>query len=89
MDELVHNFRDTGVQGAIKGLITYSLLILAVPLGSMFLLKMFFFEGLLGYSDKDSMTYSAIVAVILVHVVLILWIRKAFSGEPDKAEKAD
>uniref|UniRef100_A0A8R1Y895 MYND-type domain-containing protein n=1 Tax=Onchocerca volvulus TaxID=6282 RepID=A0A8R1Y895_ONCVO len=45
MDQFIPNLRDETVQTAVKNLITYSLTIIVVPLGSMFFLKKFFFEG--------------------------------------------
>jgi hypothetical protein len=33
---------------------------------------------MMGYQSKDSLLYSAIAAVVLVHVVLIFWIRTAW-----------
>ncbi|WKX99424.1 hypothetical protein Q1695_014368 [Nippostrongylus brasiliensis] len=56
MDELIPNLRDERVQGAVKNLLVYSIVILLVPLGSMFLLKRFMFEVLFGYSADDSLT---------------------------------
>ncbi|KAK6743860.1 hypothetical protein RB195_010889 [Necator americanus] len=72
MDELIPNLRDERVQGAVKSLLVYSIVILLVPLGSMFFLKRYLFEELFGYSPNDSLTYSAVIAVILVHVVLLM-----------------
>ncbi|CAJ0598758.1 unnamed protein product [Cylicocyclus nassatus] len=46
MDDLIPNLRDERVQGAVKSLLVYSLVILLVPLGSMFILKQYFFEDL-------------------------------------------
>nr|pir RNA binding protein homolog R07E5.12 - Caenorhabditis elegans [Caenorhabditis elegans] len=77
MATLFPNFRDQEVQSAVKNLLTYSLVILIVPLASMFLLKQFFFEGLLGVSANDALTYSAIIAVVLVHHE-----NSSFSDEP-------
>ncbi|EYC31793.1 hypothetical protein Y032_0003g1241 [Ancylostoma ceylanicum] len=45
MDELIPNLRDERVQGAVKSLLVYSIVILLVPLGSMFFLKRYLFEG--------------------------------------------
>uniref|UniRef100_A0A914H1G8 Uncharacterized protein n=1 Tax=Globodera rostochiensis TaxID=31243 RepID=A0A914H1G8_GLORO len=88
MEEIIPNLRDPLVKSRMKSLFAYSFLILFVPLGSMFLLKNFLFETLLGYQKRDSMLYSAIAAVVLVHVVLIIWIRTAWDeGKP--AEKTD
>ncbi|CAD6186045.1 unnamed protein product [Caenorhabditis auriculariae] len=68
MEELIPNLRDERVQGAVKNLLAYSLVILIVPLSSMFLLKQYFFEAFLGHTPNDSLTYSAVCAVVLVHV---------------------
>ncbi|CAJ0578117.1 unnamed protein product, partial [Mesorhabditis spiculigera] len=67
-------------QGPVKNLIVYSVTIIAVPLISMFLLKMFLFQGILGYGHDDAVLYSAICAVVLVHVVLLFWIFSATSA---------
>src|SRR4051812_15705366 len=45
MDDIITNLRDKTVQESIKGLMFYSVVILLVPLASMFFLKAFLFEG--------------------------------------------
>ena len=40
--------------------------------------------ALLSYSPNDALTYSAVVAIILVHVVVVLWVFTATGGEEDK-----
>jgi hypothetical protein len=47
MDEIIPNLRDPDVQNRMKSLFTYSFMILLIPIGSMFLLKSFIFEGLI------------------------------------------
>uniref|UniRef100_A0A1I7XVG0 Vacuolar ATPase assembly integral membrane protein vma21 n=1 Tax=Steinernema glaseri TaxID=37863 RepID=A0A1I7XVG0_9BILA len=91
MEELIPNFRDRSTQKAVKNLLTYSLVIILVPLGSMFLLKKYLFEDLMGYGHQDAMLYAAIIAVILVHVVLGLWLFAAYNdgSTPSKDEKED
>uniref|UniRef100_A0AC34GXK3 Vacuolar ATPase assembly integral membrane protein VMA21 homolog n=1 Tax=Panagrolaimus sp. ES5 TaxID=591445 RepID=A0AC34GXK3_9BILA len=87
MNDIIPVLRDRNVQSSIKNLAAYSIVILLVPLGSMFLLKYYLFESLLGYSTTDSSTYAAVAAVILVHVVLIFWLFAAFNdGKPKKPE---
>uniref|UniRef100_A0A0N5AF20 Vacuolar ATPase assembly integral membrane protein vma21 n=1 Tax=Syphacia muris TaxID=451379 RepID=A0A0N5AF20_9BILA len=81
MDQFIPNFRDRAVQSAVWHLVIYSLTILAVPLGSMFLLKKYFFENFLGYNNQSSIFYSAIVAVILVHFVLVLFVYTAYKED--------
>ncbi|KAE9554578.1 hypothetical protein FO519_002217 [Halicephalobus sp. NKZ332] len=91
MEDIIPVFKDKNVHDAIKNLLAYSVVILLIPLGSMFILKLYVFEGILGYSSTDSTTYSAVIAVILVHVVLVLWLIAAFKdGKPKKPiEKKD
>ncbi|KAF7632407.1 hypothetical protein Mgra_00008186 [Meloidogyne graminicola] len=86
--EVIPNLRNPIVQKRMKSLFTYSFLILLLPLGSMFLLKSFLFEGYFGLQSRDSMLYSAIVAVLMVHLVLALWIYTAWE-EPSEFEKED
>jgi len=79
MNEFVPNFRDRQVAGAVKKLIMFSLSIIGLPLSSMFLSKRYLFEGYFGYSPQDSITYAAIVAVILVHLVLGAFVYTAWN----------
>lgn len=112
MDELIPNLREERVRGAVKSLLIYSMLVILVPLGSMFLLKAFFFEGIfhcfisfcaclaccpsipyphlsaiLGFPTNDALTYSAVVAIILVHVVVILWVFTAAGSDDEKKKQ--
>lgn len=46
--------------------------------------------GFLGYENGPAMMYSAVIAVVLVHVVLGFWIFAACSDDkPKKLEKHD
>jgi heme/copper-type cytochrome/quinol oxidase subunit 2 len=96
MDELIPNFQDRETQTAVKRLVVYSLFIITVPLLSMFLLKVFIFEGALsgnlldeknmfsgvfGYSSQDSILYAAIIAVVIVHIVLGFFVYAAWKEE--------
>ncbi|KHN81248.1 Vacuolar ATPase assembly integral membrane protein VMA21 [Toxocara canis] len=90
MDQFVPNLRDESVQTAVKNLLIYSLTIISVPLGSMFFLKKYLFEVILGYNNQDSILYSAIIAVVLVHVVLALFVYAAYKDDgKKKTEKKD
>lgn len=46
MEDIIPVFKDKNVHDAIKNLLAYSVVILLIPLGSMFLLKVYIFEGL-------------------------------------------
>jgi len=83
MSEFIPNFRDRQVTSAIRKLIIFSLSIIGLPLSFMFLTKRYLFEGYFGYSSQDSITYAAIVAVILVHLVLAVFVYVAWN-EPDQ-----
>jgi hypothetical protein len=48
------------------------------PIGSFFIAKDYVFEGIFNISNRYSYTYSAIVAVIVVHIVLISFLFVAF-----------
>jgi len=87
MEVIGPDLQNGTIQTAVKNLFIYSILILLIPLASMFLLKNYLFEGIMGYHSRDSMTYSAITAVVIVHVVLFLWIKATWSdGKPIKED---
>jgi len=79
MTEFIPNFRDRQVSSAIKKLVIFSLSIIGLPLSSMFLTKRYLFEGYFGYSSQDSITYAAVVAVVLVHLVLATFVYVAWN----------
>ncbi|KAI6176501.1 VMA21-like domain protein [Aphelenchoides bicaudatus] len=87
MDDVISNLRDKTVQASIKSLMIYSITILVLPLSSMFVLKRVLFEDYFGYSSSQSMMYSAIVAVVLVHVILVFWIISATADERTKKKE--
>ena len=60
------------------------------PLGSFFIAKDYVFEGFFHVSSRSSYTYSAVVAVIVVHIVLIAFLFVAFREDiPSKKKSAD
>lgn len=69
MDQFIPDLRDETVQTAVKNLLIYSFTIISVPLGSMFLLKKFFFEGnFLIIREKDC-AYAACLNVAITWIV--------------------
>jgi len=79
MNEFVPNFRDRQVVSAVKKLVLFSLSIIGLPLTSMFFSKKYLFEGYFGYNSQESVTYAAIIAVILVHIVLAAFVYTAWN----------
>ncbi len=96
MNQFIPDLRDDRAMQALKKLTIYSVSIIVIPLVSMFFLKRYLFEWLLGYSNSDSLLYAAIIAVVMVHVVLVLFIYVAWTEEEtpkfcpmDVSEKQD
>lgn len=69
-----------------RTVIKYCLIIIIVPVAAFFLSKSILFDGILGVQPVTSSVYSAVVAVIVLHVTLGLYIYKAY-GETDKPSK--
>ncbi|XP_022914566.1 vacuolar ATPase assembly integral membrane protein VMA21 homolog [Onthophagus taurus] len=76
-----------------KTVFYYSIFILLAPISSFFLAKVFFFDGVLGTSNVTSNVWSAVIAVVVLHIALGLYIYKAYSDQgktkPDKDDKMD
>ncbi|KRZ05535.1 Vacuolar ATPase assembly integral membrane protein VMA21 [Trichinella zimbabwensis] len=87
MKEFIPNFADQQVRATLKKLVIFSLSIIVLPLGSMFFSKRFIFENLFGFDSSKSTTFSAILAIFIVHVVLILFIIAAFREESEQESK--
>lgn len=71
--------------------IKYCLIIIIVPILSFFSVKYFIFDGLLDLNPMNSSVYSAVVAVIVLHVSLGLYIYRAYheAEKPQKPVKKD
>lgn len=72
--------------------IKYCLIIIIIPILSFFTSKIVLFDGILRLAPITSSVYSAVVAVIVLHVTLGLYIFKAYSETertPAKAAKKD
>ncbi|KAL4230191.1 vacuolar ATPase assembly integral membrane protein vma21 [Mactra antiquata] len=68
-------------EGVMKTMLIFSFAMLFFPVFLYFFSKSVFFEGYLGYSNKDSYFYAAFVAVGTVHIILGLFVYKSFSEE--------
>lgn len=66
--------------------IKYCLIIIVVPVFSFFTTKIILFDAILRLEPVTSSVYSAVVAVIVLHVTLGLYIYRAYS-ESDKPSK--
>ncbi|RZF46078.1 hypothetical protein LSTR_LSTR004791 [Laodelphax striatellus] len=70
-----------------RSIFYYCFFILIVPLLTFFCAKFVIFEPIFG-STVNGSVYSAIVAIVTVHIALGLYIYKAYS-EPTKQVKKD
>ncbi|XP_047517369.1 vacuolar ATPase assembly integral membrane protein VMA21 homolog [Pieris napi] len=69
-----------------RTVIKYCLFIIIVPVLSFFSAKTILFDGILRLAPITSSVYSAVVAVIVLHVTLGLYIYRAYT-EAEKPEK--
>ncbi|KAL1506722.1 hypothetical protein ABEB36_006029 [Hypothenemus hampei] len=76
-----------------KTVLAYSVFILVSPVLTFFVTKFIFFEGFLGISSTSSNVWSAVLAVVMLHIALGLYILKAYSeadrGKGKPAEKVE
>ncbi|XP_069131500.1 vacuolar ATPase assembly integral membrane protein vma21-like [Argopecten irradians] len=68
-------------QSVMKTMILFSMAMLILPVFTYFFAKSFFFEGFLGMTSQNSYFYSAFVAITVVHIILGLFVYKAFTEE--------
>lgn len=66
--------------------IKYCLIIIVVPVLSFFSAKSVLFDGILRLEPITSSVYSAVVAVVVLHVTLGLYIYRAYS-DSEKSER--
>lgn len=83
-----------GDQGPTEGLLLtavlpYVVMIVLLPIASFFFSKSFIFQDILSYNETTSNVYSAICAVVILHILLALFILKAFKETPVKGAKQD
>jgi hypothetical protein len=68
----------------------YCFTLIMVPVASFFGAKSIVFDGLLGLTRVQSNVYSAIVTVVVLHIILGAYILRAFSSDtPEKPTKQD
>ncbi|XP_019865798.1 vacuolar ATPase assembly integral membrane protein VMA21 homolog [Aethina tumida] len=61
-----------------KTILVYSAFILLAPISSFFIAKFIIFEGIFGLNNLPSNVWSAVLAVIVLHVALGMYIYRAY-----------
>lgn len=69
------------VQRVIRKLVKYTLLMFCLPITTYFASKIFLLEGFLQMSSQDSYFYAAILAIIVVHIILVLFVIAAIKDD--------
>ena len=72
----------------MKTMIFFSLAMLSLPIFLYFFSKSFFFEALLGMSSENSYFYAAFVAIAAVHIILGMFVYRAFTEDSDSRRSA-
>ena len=75
------NASSSSVGNVDRKMLFFTILMTTAPFAAFYIAKDYVFEGLLDVSQRYSYTYSAIVAVIVVHIVLITFLFVAFREE--------
>ncbi|XP_045203476.1 vacuolar ATPase assembly integral membrane protein VMA21-like [Mercenaria mercenaria] len=75
--------------GVMKTMILFSLAMLFFPVFLYFFSKRMLFEVFFGMSSQDSYFYAAFVAIATVHIILGMFVYKAFTEETSSTPKVD
>ncbi|OXU21903.1 hypothetical protein TSAR_002414 [Trichomalopsis sarcophagae] len=67
-----------------KTVLMHCIVIIAFPVISFFVSKIFIFDGILGLSTVTSNVYAAGVAVLVLHLALAAFIYRAYFDTPSK-----
>ncbi|XP_033631954.1 vacuolar ATPase assembly integral membrane protein vma21-like [Asterias rubens] len=70
---------DPSAMTPFKTVFTYSALMLFFPIFMYFFSKQVIFDGLFGMESNSSVFYAAMVAVVVVHIVLGMFVWAAFN----------
>ncbi|XP_076375796.1 vacuolar ATPase assembly integral membrane protein VMA21 homolog [Megalopta genalis] len=69
-----------------KTVLFHCVVIIALPVLSFFTSKIFIFDGLLGLNHVPSNVYSAVVAILVLHVALGAFIYRAYFDDQSKTQ---
>lgn len=78
--------KDTAEYQIFKSVLLHCVIVLATPVLSFFASKFFIFDGLLGFDNIPSNVYSAVVAMLVLHVALATFLYRSYKD--DRAEAA-
>ncbi|XP_052089767.1 vacuolar ATPase assembly integral membrane protein vma21-like [Mytilus californianus] len=67
----------------MRTMVVFSLAMITLPIFLYFISKSFFFEAFLGMSSENSYFYAAFVAIGTVHIILGLFVYRAFTEDSE------
>jgi NADH:ubiquinone oxidoreductase subunit 5 (subunit L)/multisubunit Na+/H+ antiporter MnhA subunit len=68
-------------------LLLFTLAMVILPISSFFLSQTLLFEGLLGFERSSSGVGSAIVAVLMVHLIIAAYVWMAYNEEQPQTKE--
>ncbi|XP_067663972.1 vacuolar ATPase assembly integral membrane protein VMA21-like isoform X2 [Haliotis asinina] len=72
---------DNSNSKVMKTMIMFSIGMITCPIFSYFFSKSFIFEGVFGMPHESSYFYSAIVSIVVVHIILFMFIYVAWTED--------
>ena len=78
---------DAAIWVVFRKMLFFTVMMTVAPIGSFFLSREFLFDRVLHLSDSNTYIYSAGVAVIVVHVILIAFLYVAFRDDRSGKKK--
>ncbi|KAK2579753.1 hypothetical protein KPH14_011093 [Odynerus spinipes] len=80
------NSKELSELQVFKTVLLHCLVIIALPVLSFFMSKVFVFDGLLGSNSIPSNVYSAAVSIVVLHVALGAFIYRAYFDDRSKPQ---
>ncbi|CAF0893071.1 unnamed protein product [Rotaria sordida] len=93
VDKLIQeedNANETAIWIVFRKMLFFTVMMTLAPITSFFITKDYIFGGIFNVTDSSSYMYSAAVAVIVVHIILIAFLYVAFRDDgSSKKTKVD
>ena len=77
---------EVAIWTAFRKMLFFTVMMTVVPITSFFISKAYIFEGIFNMADSSSYLYSAGLAVIVVHIILVAFLYVAFRDDQSAAK---
>jgi NADH:ubiquinone oxidoreductase subunit 5 (subunit L)/multisubunit Na+/H+ antiporter MnhA subunit len=75
------NANETAIWIVFRKMLFFTVMMTIAPLSLFFISKNYIFEGIFNMENSSSYIYSAVVAVIVVHIILFAFVYVAFRDD--------